>query len=311
MQGVRTFLESSTIHGLSHVLTTKKLARLFWIFTVLTGFSVAGYLIHLSIKSWSESPEKTTIETLPIAKVTFPTVTVCPPKNTITNLNYDFMMAENKSIPEELRNELFQIIIDNYEDKEYEDIIDNLEIFNEKRRFSNWYNGNTKISIPKFDGNTLFLSIYTSAISGRVWTQYFGQPFDKTKINTEISLKVRIIVPYDIAYNESLTFYLDHQKLYKYDSQLHYQKNITPPYKEAYSIGYENYYNFDLEYVDILQYNIPYMTHKTMPGMSVQWSYNQNMTDNPQYSGESLNSKFVRLFNIFLLFYKRYHVIIC
>ena len=104
MEGVRIFLESSTIHGLAHILTTKRLARLFWVLTVITGFSVAGFIIHLSLKSWSESPEKTTLETLPIAMVKFPIVTVCPPKNTFTNLNYDFMMAKNKSLPEELRN---------------------------------------------------------------------------------------------------------------------------------------------------------------------------------------------------------------
>ena len=298
MQGVRTFLESSTIHGLTHILTTKRLARLFWVFTVLTGFTVAGYLILLSFMSWSDSPEKTTLETLPIAKVTFPIVTVCPPRNTFTNLNYDFMMAKNKSIPEELRNELFQILMDKYEDKEYQEIMHHLEILNEKKRFSNWYYGNSRITIPKLDGEgeTLSFSIYTSAISGRAWTQYFGQPFDRTKINPRIAFRVRITVPYDIAYNENLTMYIDHHKVYKYDSQLHSLRNITPPSKEANIIGYgyELYYTFDLEYGDILRYHIPQMTHKTMPGMSVQWSYNQNMTDNPQFSGESLNNNFVR-----------------
>ena len=125
-------------------------------------------------------------------------------------------------------------------DKEYQEIMHHLEILNEQRRFSNWYYGNSRITIPKLDGKTetLSLSIYTSAISGRAWTQYFGQPFNNTKVNPLIAFRVRITVPYDIAYNENLTLYLDHQKVYKYDSQLNYLKNVTPPSKEANIIGY-------------------------------------------------------------------------
>ena len=89
MEGVRTFLESSTIHGLTYVSTTRKYVRLFWIFVVIGGFVGASLLIKESFDSWSESPIKTTIETLPISEITFPKVTVCPPKNTFTDLNYD------------------------------------------------------------------------------------------------------------------------------------------------------------------------------------------------------------------------------
>ena len=41
MQDIRSFLESSTIHGLLHIATTKqKLIRLFWILVVFIGFTV-------------------------------------------------------------------------------------------------------------------------------------------------------------------------------------------------------------------------------------------------------------------------------
>ena len=95
MEEVTTFLESSTIHGLTYISTTRKYVRLFWLLVVVTGFSGAGYLIRESFVSWSESPIKTTIETLPISDIMFPKVTVCPPKNTFTDLNYDLMMTEN------------------------------------------------------------------------------------------------------------------------------------------------------------------------------------------------------------------------
>ena len=108
MEEIRTFLESSTIHGLTYISTTKKYTRLFWILIISTGFLVAFLLIKESFDSWSERPFSTTVETLPIAEIKLPKVTVCPPKNTITDLNYDLMMTENITLTEEMRDEMFE-----------------------------------------------------------------------------------------------------------------------------------------------------------------------------------------------------------
>ena len=69
MEGVSTFLESSTIHGLTYISTTRKYARLFWILVVIAGFVGASLLIKEAFYSWSESPIKTTVETLPISEM--------------------------------------------------------------------------------------------------------------------------------------------------------------------------------------------------------------------------------------------------
>ena len=106
MEGVRTFLESSTIHGLTYISTTRRWARLVWSLIVIAGFTSAGYLIHSSFQSWAESPIKTTIETLPISELTFPKITVCPPRNTYTSLNYDLVMTDEMNISNEFRKEL-------------------------------------------------------------------------------------------------------------------------------------------------------------------------------------------------------------
>ena len=87
----KSILESSTIHGLSHITTPNRLVRLFWILTVLTGFSIAFMIIEQSFRTWSENPITTTIETLPVSALTLPKITVCPPKNSFTNLNYDLV----------------------------------------------------------------------------------------------------------------------------------------------------------------------------------------------------------------------------
>ena len=140
MRGVKTFLESSTIHGLAHISTTRKYSRLFWILTVLGGFSTAIYLIYKSFESWHDSPYTTTVETLEISKIKLPKVTVCPPKNTYTDLNYDMMRAENVVLTEEMRDELFNYALDVIWDQN--DIFGKLT---EENRYFNWYNGFTEV----------------------------------------------------------------------------------------------------------------------------------------------------------------------
>ena len=42
MDNIKEFLESTTIHGLTYISTTRKLVRLFWVIVVISGFSGAG-----------------------------------------------------------------------------------------------------------------------------------------------------------------------------------------------------------------------------------------------------------------------------
>ena len=150
MEGVRTFLESSTIHGLTYISTTRKYARILWIIIVLAGFIGASLIIKESFVSWSESPIKTTIETLPISEIKFPKVTVCPPKNTFTDLNYDLMMTENLSTslyPK--RPESFGKAVELFDSESFSFF--NWTKLHEKDRFYNWYHGFTEIKRPTYD----------------------------------------------------------------------------------------------------------------------------------------------------------------
>ena len=140
-EGLKNFLESSTIHGLVYWSTTKKVSRLFWILVVITGFSGAGYMIQQSFDSWNESPIKTTIETLPISEVAHPNIMVCPPKNTYTNLNYDLEQAENKTIDFEKHSfDMNDDFVKHFQKLDYEKhAIDYQQGFREKDRYRNWY----------------------------------------------------------------------------------------------------------------------------------------------------------------------------
>ena len=148
MDTMKAFLESSTIHGLSYISTTRKYARLFWTFVVISGFSAASILIYQSFQAWSDSPITTTIETLPITDITFPKVTVCPPKNTYTNLNYDLKKISNMTLGKDSRKELSDLALEVINDLTFEELMRNMSLFNEVNRYYNWYQGHTKVGLP-------------------------------------------------------------------------------------------------------------------------------------------------------------------
>ena len=121
MEAVRDFLESSSINELNHIANSSKLAKLFWIFVVIQGFVISTYLIYESFENWKENPVWTTVSTLPISELKFPKVTVCPPKNTFTDMNYDLIAAENKTLSKEKKKELFEYIVELIEENIFMD----------------------------------------------------------------------------------------------------------------------------------------------------------------------------------------------
>ena len=141
MISIKVFLESSTIHGLTYISTTRKYARLFWILVVVSGFMGAVFLIKESFASWSDSPIRTTIETLPISKIKFPKVVVYPPKNTFTDLNYDLMITDNLTLTDEKRDKMFKDAIEILEEDVF--ALSKWSLLEEADRFYNWYHGYT------------------------------------------------------------------------------------------------------------------------------------------------------------------------
>ena len=101
------FLESSTIHGLVYIGTSRiKPIKLAWLIIVCICFYLAVYLTLDAFRSWEASPINTSTESLPISEVDFPEVAVCPPPGTNTALNYDIMAARNVTLDQKTRGEL-------------------------------------------------------------------------------------------------------------------------------------------------------------------------------------------------------------
>ena len=286
MVGVNTFLEASTIHGLNYISTTKKYARLFWIIVVVAGFGTAGYMIKTSFVDWAANPIRTTLETVPISKIKFPKVTVCPPENTYTDLNYDLMVAENATLTEEMRDELV-----NYSEKVIVEHVymDDFDILQEENRFYNWYHGYTKISRPFTNEKGLNFILQTTATSGSVNTEYFGEQYQSHLVKRNVKYYVYVYPPVSVRTNPNVTLHFKVEKLSMTGMSVGWDNvvigsgsgsgsnldaglssatfNFTPPAESA-----------DSRWICLTRNNITIEEIKTMdmesmPGFKVSWYY--------------------------------------
>ena len=57
MEEVKVFLESSSIHGLAHILKSRyRVIKVSWLLIATAGFTGAGMLIFESFQEWEENP---------------------------------------------------------------------------------------------------------------------------------------------------------------------------------------------------------------------------------------------------------------
>ena len=303
MEGVRTFLESSTIHGLSYISTTRKFARLFWILVVIAGFVGASLLIKESFDSWSESPVKTTVETLPIDEIRFPKVTVCPPKNTYTDLNYDLTMTENVSLTEEKKDEMFKYAVEVINKDSFSQ--SNWTKLHEEDRFYNWYQGYTRIKSPFYDSaNGMNYILNTAATSGVVTTKHYGEKFMPELVERKLIYSVGVYPPGDVRKNENVTLHFKVEKVSIADLAENSKDRIGIPgfgilyheYRTAYTNftppGYFQSIRHDrsVSFEDIEKQKL-----EIMPGFRFSWWYSGEVVkpDN-KYKNEKDNKQFAR-----------------
>ena len=200
METVTTYLESGSINGLNHIAATKRWDRLFWILVVNGGFIISTFLIVQMYMAWGDNPIRTDVDTLPMSEVTFPKVTVCPPKGTFTDLNYDIKRAEKKNLTLKEREELSEYARDTIERNSFMEYLNRLQY---EDRFYNWYYAISQIEGSK-DGSTYnFLSkdhmlkyeMDTVATSGVITSPFFGQKFDENLFfETEMYKSISIYV---------------------------------------------------------------------------------------------------------------------
>ena len=232
MEAVKEFLESSSIHGLVYISTSRHLLKLFWLCVVLMGSIGAGLIIQQSFSSWADSPVSPTIETLPITELDFPNVIVCPPRNTFTTLNPDLVMVRNVTLDEEEKVELKKLAGDSIYRENYKARFLEFKNFRQQK-YVDWYSGVAKIEFPwkSFDGqnkvtfNTYY--IHTASLAGQYSSPYFGQTFDENSFEQTLkggveiylhpseNLESKIVI--DIEYDVEETSYTEYvQVITKY-----------------------------------------------------------------------------------------------
>ena len=222
METIRIFLESSTIHGVSYISTTRKIARLLWITVIIAAFTIAGFLIKKSFQSWADSPVKTTVENRPITELTLPKVTVCPPKYTYTNLNYDVMVTENLTLDNDTRKFLRNYAMNLIQHINFQEVLSNISMIYEENRYYNWYHGHSDVILPYWGQGiactdswckevSLKYYIRTRATSGVISTQYFGEKFNLTKIQKDILNIIKFDHPDEMqnVTDMGIKFYVD------------------------------------------------------------------------------------------------------
>ena len=212
METLRNFLEVSTIHGLSYLSTSKKSQRLIWTFVVLTGFTSAAIMIHAAFENWAESPISTNINTRPISEFRLPKISVCPPKNTFTNLNYDLMTAQNMTLSNETRSMLKDQALQMLSDLTFEEIIKNISLVEESSKYTNWYKGFTEIELPSYVGNddrrlekqrnTINFDFILYSLSGNITTQHFGDIYKEKLVERMLYISATFKVPQSLQYSE-------------------------------------------------------------------------------------------------------------
>ena len=290
MDEVRNFLKSSTIHGLSHITSSKKDRRFFWILVVVAGFCGAGFLIYQSFEEWAYSPVKTTIETLPINEIKLPKVTVCPPKNTYTDLNYDLTRAKDMNLSEATRKELIYYSLTQILEPQYNETMFNLSLVDEENRYYNWYHWFTEITLPYWDGTFLNFTLNTFALSGSISTQYYGRNFLADEIHENLLYTININIPSDSEESKKATLYLnietnilpnvDHYEINNEVLDTSFDtifRNYTPPKSQTFTLKRMS-----------SEGDIPYNKTDKFPGFRIKWHYSKELTPNRYSATEEL-----------------------
>ena len=316
MNSFKLFLESSTIHGLNHVSTTRKYIRFFWILVVISGFSGSIYLICQSFKAWSERPVSTTIETHEIHELKYPKVMVCPPKNTYTNLNHDIMVVGNMTIDNDLTNEnstaykLLQSFVSNFHQKDFDVFVQKINLMKEKNEFRNYYNGFTKVPIDVYRNQIGINSgkfIKTYATSGDIASPYFGEVFDSDKFELGDSFSVHIENPYNDFYRKEP--YGNTTYKIKYDVEEQFEclqlenrngacldpsQNEFQVKKANDSNGIRIIFTRSFQTLDFEDWKL-----KRFTGFSVEWEYLRTQSDTKiQQSFQRKNKNYIRMANL-------------
>ena len=311
MDSFKEFLETASINGLNHISSTRKWTRLFWINLVTLGFLVSIFLIWESFQTWTENPVRTTTKTVPMTEMKFPKLTVCPPKNTFTDLNYDLMLAEDVKITNKKRHELYEYVVELIDEYVYMDPWDKIH---EENRFLNWYTGFTSLHEEhEYEEGFYRYKIYTSAPSGVITSQYFGESYNPSLVDNQLEYIIKVWPARSIRYNDNVTLHFKLEKLSLpvlggfddyivddldyLDNREMFQQSYSPPALK-YGAGATNSLRSITNFRQVNDREISEANLKLMPGFRLSWYYTgilfkpDPLLDFPIWKNRHTHSKF-------------------
>ena len=141
-------------------------------------------------------------------------MTVCPPKNSFLNLNYDIEHSDEMKLDNVTRMELFEFALDVVQEEFFYETMKNLSKLEDPDRNYNWYHGYTWLTYPYYDyeNNQLRYFVMTTATSGNISTKNFGDKFNADKVDGNIFIGVQIHVPPSVMNDRSTALLLNLKK---------------------------------------------------------------------------------------------------
>ena len=291
--------------------------KIFWIVVVVGCFIFAGVEINKSFENWATSPVSTTIETLPIGEATFPPVTVCPPRSTFTNLNYDLTAVEKMTLAEDDKKEMLRFAIDYIQDGEFEKILEEVESYEHSGKFRDWFSGTGLLTLPYLNKQeakeTFFYYVKTSAISGCVTSSHFGGVFSQQNFKIIENLSVDILNPIQQK-DSNITIEVDiddeGDETNGYEKYILFSKNTTTStlltfqylkHGEKLTFAMKDDVMLELRFlrrltqVDLANWEDPRMT-----GLRFCWQYNETGTADNRVDTDGRNRDFRYLVSVLL-----------
>ena len=210
MERIKEFLERSSIHGLNHIVATRKFSKLLWILVVSLGFCLSGTLISQAFRGWWDSPVSTTLSTHSISELEFPVLTVCPPENSLTSLNQDLEILKHQTLTEQQKTQLVEYVPEAVFDSDLEKRYQYLVVQKENDTYKNWYQGYSEINFPWITDRDIKKNYWlkTSAVSGTVSTPHFGKAFNANTFDRQLAFAVTVMMPEHVKNRTDLSIVL-------------------------------------------------------------------------------------------------------
>ena len=279
MENIKLFLETSTIHGLQYLSTARKLDKVLWTFIVAFGFLSAGLLIYQSFQNWSKNPITTTTTILPINEAKLPKITVCPPKNTYTNLNYDIQMADDVQL---LNNKTQKKILKRFLMKmhEFDFLKTYSRLFEGPEQFMNWFKGINvfdKSNIPQYSSSHQTFTTYSN--NGTIQTPHFREAFNEENFTIRASYYMKFKPPKEMAHNISLFLQIEYDINKEFEKiELNYKEielSENPMLVELQLEKFRPYFDLVFKRDFVNEINFLSWKKKKMTGMKISWYYSE------------------------------------